>query len=71
MQALTSSPKNKAQYLRANNGTTPLLIAVKVNEIGLVRYFVEEMKANVDEARDPEEGDAPATERIVPEKGTS
>ena len=43
-------------YSRANNGTTPLHIAVKKNLMPLIRFFVEEIKVNINEAKDHENG---------------
>lgn len=36
------------------NGTTPLHVAVKHNCFDIVKYMIEEMNVNVNEAKDPE-----------------
>jgi hypothetical protein len=47
---------NKVYYSRANNGTTPLHIAVKVNFEPLVRFYVEEMGVDPNEPKDQDRG---------------
>jgi ankyrin repeat protein len=51
-----------AQYTKSNNGTTPLHIAVNQGELGIVRYFVEELHADVNAIKELEDGEQVANE---------
>ena len=43
-------------YARATNGTTPLHIAVKVNCLPIVKFFIEDMGIDVNEPKDKDRG---------------
>lgn len=44
----------------SNDGTSPLHVAIKYNCFEIVRYMIEEMNVNANEAKDPE------TNKITP-----
>lgn len=44
-------------YCKSFNGTTPLHIAVKQGEFGIVKYFVESMGVDVNAVREIEDGE--------------
>lgn len=48
--------ENKVYFSRANNGTTPLHIAVKINSHPIVKYYIEEMQVDINEAKDQDRG---------------
>ena len=46
----------KIAYGRALNGYTPLHLAIKYNNMACVKFFVEEWKVNINEAKDKATG---------------
>ena len=45
--------EHKVYYSSAHNGTTPLHLACKTNNVDIVKYFVEELQIDPNEPKDP------------------